>query len=74
MAALHIEQFPAELHERLKHSASRHQRDVSEEALAILSAALAPERPAPVALPAVFQGRIPLTEEILEEALRESRR
>jgi plasmid stability protein len=72
MPALLIKDLPPELHERLKDSATRHRRSLTKEALVLLETALAtPDRP--VEPPRPFKARLPLTQELLDQAKGEGR-
>lgn len=67
MPGLLIKDLPPELHQRLKESAARHHRSLTKEALVLLEEALArPRRDAEP--PRTFQGRVPMTEDLLERA------
>lgn len=73
MPELLIPDLPAELHEKPSEAATLHHRSLSGEAKEILARALEPleaRRP----LPVPFQGRRPLTQEILDEARIKGRR
>lgn len=72
MAALIIEDLPPELHLKLRESAARHRRSLPKEALAILEDALS-RPPATLEPPRPFKGRLPLTQDLLEQARAERR-
>lgn len=69
MASLLIENLSPALIRSLEYSALQNRRSLSEEALAILVSVLAPEQKASRTLPPVFQGRLFLTQEMLDEAM-----
>ncbi len=72
MPALLIKDLPPELHEKLKASAARHRRSLTKEALVLLEGALAtPKRP--VEPPRPFKARVPVTQELLDQAKDEGR-
>lgn len=72
MPGLLIKDLPRELHQKLKESATRHHRSLAKEALALLEEALA-KPPRDTEPPRTFQGRVPLTEDLLDRAKRERR-
>lgn len=72
MPGLLIKDLPPDLHEKLRESAARHHRSLTKEALALLEEILAKPR-RETELPRAFQGRVPLTEEILDRAKSERR-
>jgi hypothetical protein len=72
MPALLIKDLPPELHEKLKESAARHRRSLTKEALVLLEGALAaPKRS--VEPPRPFKARVPVTQELLDQAKDEGR-
>ena len=72
MPGLLIKDFPPDLHEKLRESAARHHRSLTKEALALLEEILSQPR-RETQLPRAFQGRIPITQEILDRAKSERR-
>ncbi|MCI0440737.1 MAG: Arc family DNA-binding protein [Chloroflexi bacterium] len=72
MPELLIRDMPPELYERLKASAAKHNRSVSEEAIAFLEKALPQERQRrEVKVPTPIKGKFPLTQEFLDKHKRE---
>ncbi len=72
MPELLIRDMPPELFERLKASAAKHNRSISEEAIAFLEKAL-PAKPRKVEIPRAHKGRFPITKEFIDMAKREGR-
>ena len=72
MPGLVIKNLPPELHRRLKERAVRHHRSMTKEVISVLEQALEPNRLGE-ALPPPYQGRIALTDELIEQARREGR-
>ena len=72
MPELLIKDLPANLHRKLKAQAARHQRSMTQEALALLERALNEEPQANV-IPPPFKGRFALTDEFIDQARREGR-
>lgn len=67
MPKLAINNMSPDLHRRLRQSADRHQRSIIAEALSLQDQAL-PSRSGTNPLPPPFRGRLPLTQEFLDEA------
>jgi plasmid stability protein len=70
MAALVIKNIPEDLHKRLKQEARKHRRSMTQEALIILEERL---NIAPIRFPDPVKGTSHLTQELLEDAIREGR-
>ena len=71
MPSLVIKNLPEDLHHRLKEQAFRHQRSMTCEAVAILSEGLSQSDMGDT--PALYKGKFPLTDELIEQARREGR-
>ncbi|MSP95651.1 MAG: hypothetical protein EXR29_00195 [Betaproteobacteria bacterium] len=68
MPILEITNLPKALYRKLWEQATRHQRSMSEEALAVLEHALGAQAPPP------FRGRFALTDKFLDKVRREVRK
>ncbi|NNE63217.1 MAG: Arc family DNA-binding protein [Gammaproteobacteria bacterium] len=72
MPSLVIKNLPEELHVKLKEQAARHHRSMTREAIAILSDGVGQMNTRE--MPAPYRGRIPITDELINEAKREGRK
>ena len=70
MPGLLIKNVPPELHSKLKATARKHRRSMTQEALVILDRALAPKV---IHFPEPFEARKPLTQKMVSDAIREGR-
>ncbi len=70
MAALVIKNIPENLHQRLKEEARKHRRSMTQEALNILEESL---NIIPIEFPDPVKGTSQLTQELVEDAIREGR-
>jgi plasmid stability protein len=73
MPGLLIKHLPAELHKRLRESAFRHRRSMTQQALTLLEDGLARTEP-PAELPPPLAGRIPLTRALADRGRRLGRK
>ena len=71
MSSLLIRDLPATLHHRLKETAARNRRSMTQQAIALLEEALLPAGQEPWPVP--FQGKAPLTPRVISRAKREGR-
>ena len=70
MAALVIKNIPENLHQKLKEEAHKHRRSMTQEVLNILEERL---NIIPIKFPDPVKGTSQLTQEIVEDAIREGR-
>jgi plasmid stability protein len=73
MPGLLIKHLPAELHKRLRESAVRHRRSMTQQALVLLEDGLARAEP-PAELPPPLAGRTPLTRALADRGRRLGRK
>ena len=73
MPGLLIKHLPAELHKRLRESAARDRRSMTQQALVLLEDGLARAEP-PAELPPALAGRIPLTRALAARGRRLGRK
>jgi len=70
MTALVIKNIPENLHQRLKEEARKHRRSMTQEVLIILEQSL---NVVPIEFPDPIKGTSQLTQELIEDAIREGR-
>lgn len=69
-----IKKMPPKLHRKLKETAARNRRSMTQEALFLLENSLKPLAENPVSPPPPFKGRFPLTPEFIDAAKRKGRK
>jgi plasmid stability protein len=76
MPGLLLKDIPYNLHQQLKHQAKTHRRSLSSEAIQILEEALS-DRAGPLTIEQIdrirIRGRRPLTQKLLDEAIKKGR-
>jgi plasmid stability protein len=70
MPSLVIKKIPRSLHTRLRQQALRHRRSMTQETLYVLEQGLGLS---PTEFPPPVKGRVPLTQKLLDQAVREGR-